>query len=220
MAGSNRRKGSNRGRAAIDWEAAFLCYAWLPARERSYQAVADAYGVSVRTVEAHGRAGSWRQRLAEIEAEAAAEAARELTQTRAAQLADVQKLVEASFLSYAKQLRSGQIRLSAADLPRLVKLLQELSSPPGEQLHPGEQADHARSAPPLTPLERKLQVVRALHEADALHALEALAEPRQAEQADRDDDDPNREDEPEHDHQDKYEHDERADRKDHGHAQP
>ena len=54
---AERQPGSDRGRPAIDWEAAFVYYA-SPARPgaRSYQAVADQFGVSVRTVERHGRA--------------------------------------------------------------------------------------------------------------------------------------------------------------------
>ena len=50
MAEGVGRGGSDLGRPAIDWEQAFAFYASLPAERRSYQAVADKFGVSVRTV--------------------------------------------------------------------------------------------------------------------------------------------------------------------------
>ena len=50
------------GRAAIDWQQAFLFYAGLPPQQRTYQAVADQFGVSVRTVERHGMNEHWQDK--------------------------------------------------------------------------------------------------------------------------------------------------------------
>ena len=51
---ANRKPGSNRGRAAVDWQRAFQFYAAVPPAERDYRRVAEEYRVSVRTVERHG----------------------------------------------------------------------------------------------------------------------------------------------------------------------
>lgn len=64
MTGSaSRRPGSERGRPAIDWLAAFVFFASLPAESRSYAAVADRFGVSRRTVETHGQRASGQVRI-------------------------------------------------------------------------------------------------------------------------------------------------------------
>ena len=58
-ANPKRRPGSDLGRATVDWEAAFAFYAALADECRCYQAVADEFDVSLRTVENHGRADRW-----------------------------------------------------------------------------------------------------------------------------------------------------------------
>jgi hypothetical protein len=127
---SDRRPGSDRGRPAIDWEAAFALYASLPAESRSYAAVADWYGVSRRTVEKHGQIGRWRERVAAIEAEAARQADEQLGRTRAEQLADFHRLIEASCIAYARQLASGQVKVTASDLVGLIKVSLQLHGEP------------------------------------------------------------------------------------------
>jgi hypothetical protein len=150
VAAAKRKPGSDLGRPALDWEQAFAFYASLSPERRSYRAVAAEFGVSRRTVETHGRRDRWRERVARIEAEAALEAAKRLGRARADQLADVQKLIEASFITYAQQLRSGEVRLTASDLPRLVKLLHELWGEPVSSgpLSPSPTAGSARSSSP------------------------------------------------------------------------
>jgi hypothetical protein len=163
-----RRPGSDRGRAAVDWEAAFVFYASLPAESRSYAAVASRFGVSRRTVEARGRRHGWRQRVGEIEAEAARQADQQLGRARVAQLADAEKLIEASFLTYAQQLRNGDVQISAAGFATLVKLLQQLAGQPAEptpETTPPPDTTVAR-----TP-ERTQAVIEALRETGALEAL-------------------------------------------------
>jgi hypothetical protein len=172
MASPTRRPGSDRGRPAIDWEQAFAHYAALPPERRCYEAVAVEFGVSVRTVEKHGRRERWRERLRGIEAQAAAELDKTLGQARAKQLADVEKLIEASFVLYAQQLRNGDVQIKATDLPRLVKLLLELWEEPGEAAAAPVEAVPLVEDPlsERRSLERKLEVMRALHESGALGA--------------------------------------------------
>jgi hypothetical protein len=170
VASGRRQPGSDRGRPAIDWEQAYAYYAALPPERRSYEAVALEFGVSVRTVEKHGRLGGWRQRVRALEAQAAAELDRQLGQARTKQLADVQKLIEASFLSYAQQLRNGDVKIKAADLSRLVKLLVELWQEPLEAATAPAGPSRALAQPcaPEPSPEHKLAVLQALHDSGAL----------------------------------------------------
>jgi hypothetical protein len=167
---AERRAGSDLGRPAIDWEAAFALYASLPPEQRSYRTVAAEFGVSARTVETHGRKERWRERSQRIEAEAAAQAEKRLGKARADQIADVQRLVEATLISYAQQLRSGEVRLTASDLPRMFKLLHELW---GNDTQEDEQPPKPESTERQTSSEHLLEVIEALRESGALDALEA-----------------------------------------------
>jgi hypothetical protein len=179
---AERKPGSERGRPALDWERAFLHYAALAPEERSYAAVAAEFGVSARTVERHGRRERWRERARELDREASRAAAARLVEERTARLGDLERLVEASLLGYAQKLREGTVRLSAADLPRLHKLLRELwQEPPLEPIEPGPAAPGDEQS---ASLEHKLQVLRALQEAGL---LEQNDEPR-ARRQDRDHD--------------------------------
>jgi hypothetical protein len=176
-----RKPGSDRGRPVLDWEQAFAYYAALPPELRSYGAVAREFAVSVRTVEKHGRHGRWRERVRAIEAEAGAELDRQLGASRVKTFADVQKLIEASYLTYAQQLRNGDVKIKAADLPRLAKLqlelwqqAAELAAAPASTAPPAESGAHAAG------FEHKLEVLRALQESGALEAAIAGAEPERA----------------------------------------
>lgn len=156
-----------RGRTAIDWEAAFAFYAALPAPRRSYAAVADEFGVSVRTVETHGRSGGWKTRLREIEATAARAADGELAQARSEELRKIGKLIEASFLEYANKLRRGEVRMTPADLERLHRLRQQLTDElTGVHAHTDPAPAPAARAP-----EHITAVIDALAEAGALEAF-------------------------------------------------
>jgi hypothetical protein len=167
---AERKPGSDRGRPALDWNQAFLYYAGLPPEQRDYAAVAAQFGVSPRTVERHGRSERWRERARELDREASRTAAARLVEERAATLTDFERLVEASLLGYAQKLREGTLRLSAADLPRLHKLLRELwQEPPLEPPEPSA-ADPGGEQP--ASLEHKLQVLQALQEAGLLEQRE------------------------------------------------
>ena len=63
MAEGVGRGGSDRGRPAIDWEQAFAFYASLPAKRRTYQAVADELQGECAHGPRHGREEGWKQRL-------------------------------------------------------------------------------------------------------------------------------------------------------------
>ncbi len=129
-----RTTGSERGRIRVDWEKAFQFFASLPPEERVYRRVADEFGLSIRTVERHGREGRWRQRVRAIDEHAASEADERLGRTRAEQLADVQRLIEASFVTYARQLASGQVRVTASDLVGLIKIAMQLHGEPSKRV--------------------------------------------------------------------------------------
>ena len=185
---AERQPGSNRGRPALDWDQAFLYYAGLQPEQRDYGAVATEFAVSARTVERHGRNERWRERARELDREASRTAAARLVEERAATLTDFERLVEASLLGYAQKLREGTVRLNAADLPRLHKLLRELwQEPPPEPSEP-DPAEPGGEEP--ASLEHKLQVLEALQEAGLLERRERL----QAEQPDQDRQDDRRRD--------------------------
>jgi hypothetical protein len=186
---AERKPGSDRGRPALDWEQAFLFYAALPPEQRDYAAVAAEFEVSARTVERHGRKERWRERARELDREASTTAAARLVEERAARLSDLERLVEASFLGIAQKLREGTLRLSAADLPRLHKLLRELWQEPLPE--PSEPSAAQLGGDESASLEHKLQVLQALQEAGV---LEQRGRP-QAEQLDQDRQDDQRRDE-------------------------
>jgi hypothetical protein len=119
---SGRPEGSDSGRPACDWERAFRFWASLPPQQRSYSAVAERFAVSVRTVEGHGLREGWRQRLAAIEAKAAAQVDAQLAHTRAQQLLVIAELVDRSFARYHEQLDEGSVTMTPADFVRIANL--------------------------------------------------------------------------------------------------
>ncbi len=113
---------SNRGGARrVDREQVFQCWAALPFDSRTYAAAARRFGISPRTVERYAREGRWRERLRAIEAEAIARADEMLGRARARQLANFMQLIEASCVTYARQLASGQMRITAAEFVGLIR---------------------------------------------------------------------------------------------------
>lgn len=130
MAESNQHRQPKRRRGPADREQAFQFWASLPLDRRSYAAVAGEFGVSPRTVERYAREGRWRQRLRAIEAEAAVQADQKLGRDRARQLADFHQLIEASCVTYARQLASGQVKITAAEFVGLIKVALLLQGAP------------------------------------------------------------------------------------------
>jgi len=173
---AERPPGSDRGRPAIDWEEAFRAYASMPDNERSYGAVAKHYGVSVRTVETHGRKEHWKERLARIKAEAAASADEQLADARAAKMAELELLIDASLTSYAQQLRAGSVKVVPADLLRLFKLRGELWAE--EALERGARRAQAEdNGDPEDAERRKRELIAALEEAGAFERLRNALSP-------------------------------------------
>jgi len=168
-----RAAGSDRGKPAIDWEAAFSYYASLPDKERSYRAVADHFEVSVRTVESHGRRGHWKERLARIRADAAEAADQRIAESRAEKLAELELLIDASMTSYAQQLRAGSVKVVPGDLLRLFKLREELWTQ--EAVDRGARIAKASAEQEREdPEQRKRELVAALEEAGAFDRLRTL----------------------------------------------
>jgi hypothetical protein len=167
---AERKPGSNLGRAATDWDAAFLSYAALPPDKRGYRAVADSHQVSVRTVERHGRTHNWKARAAAIDREAQNLAVARLAAERAAKIGDVEKLVDATLVYYAGQIRDGKLKMSATDLRRLHELRGELwAEQPLAPAEPGSDSDRSHGADSS---ERKLEVLRALRDAGVLETTD------------------------------------------------
>ena len=169
---AERNARSNLGRPAIDWQHAFHYYASLPSDQRSYATVAARFKVSVRTVERHGLREQWKERARKIEQEAAAAAAAKLVTDRARKLADLEKLIDASEVRYAQNLRSGDVRISPADLPRLHKLRKEIWD--DLEAEPLEPSTAPTADEDSNSTDRKLQVLRALRDAGALQQLHDL----------------------------------------------
>lgn len=167
---TERRPGSNHGRARIDWEQAFLFYASLPPQQRDYQTVAEKFAVSRRTVERHGRQDHWNQRARELDRESLRAAAERLRDERVDKLLDTEKLIEASCLSYANQLVAGTVKITPNHLAKLFALRERIWT-----LQDEETFDQLEQVTPrdvaIDPLERKVQVLRALEEAGVLDRL-------------------------------------------------
>jgi hypothetical protein len=105
----------------VDWEDAAVFFIALPPGERSYRRVADHYGISVRTVERHGREEGWRQRARLVDAQAARRADEEIADKRGKQLIEFNQLIEASCVVYARGLASGEVKITASEFVGLIK---------------------------------------------------------------------------------------------------
>ena len=175
MARPRRPSGSDSGRPLIDWEQAFQLYASLPDPDRSYKAVADHFHVSVRTVEKHGRLGGWKDRLAAIRSEAADQADTRLAEQRAEKLAELELLIDASFTSYAHQLRAGNVRVAPVDLQRLFKLRDELWTQIAADTSARRAGTDAAESAEEDPEARRREIVLALDEAGVFDRLRSVA---------------------------------------------
>ena len=161
-----------RGHPGADREEAFAYWTALPREQRSYRAVAQRFGLSPRTVERYGREGGWAERLRAIETQARAAIDDRFAQERAEQLATVKKLIDATFVSYAQQLASGNVRHTPSGFVATVKLLlEQLDEQPASPNVPSEQPMPAQRS-----LEHKLAVLAALHQAGMFALVERALE--------------------------------------------
>jgi hypothetical protein len=151
----------------------------LPPAERSYQAVADEFGVSVRTVETHGRDEQWKARLHAIRAETRARTAEELIEGRVEEIHKLRRLIDASLVSYAEGLRNGKMPTSPADLERLNRLSLALIE---EATAPHVVPDADEDEPPERTIEQTSAVLDALAEPGALEALGLTRIPQESDQ--------------------------------------
>jgi hypothetical protein len=135
-------------RRRVDRGQAFQYWASLPVDARAYAAVAREFGISPRTVERYARDGSWRERLRRIDAEAAARADQDLGRKRAQQLADFQQLIEAICVTYARQLASGEVRITASEFVGLIKAHLLLQGEPAARVEPDRYRPVGRAARP------------------------------------------------------------------------
>ena len=167
---AKRKPGSRRGRSVIDWNKAFLFFASLTPELRDYQTVANEFGLSVRTVERHGREERWRERARKLDREGAQLAAEQIRDARAKDVVDLKKLNDASKAAYAMQLRDGTLKFNPNHLPKFLSMDERLWALEDEQTAEelAEQPQHAHAADSY---EHKLAVMRALNEAGALDDL-------------------------------------------------
>lgn len=165
--------------------------------------MADAYQVSVRTVERHARTDAWRQKAREFDGSAIARAREQLCDERAEALVDTERLIGASFVTYASQLQHGEVKVTPADVARLHKLRNEIWAERDD--HTDIKFGDEPQTDPIDPTERKLQVVRALDDAGVLRqileaALDETTDPDEHDQYDVDHGDgDNRSDDADHD---------------------
>ena len=165
MAADGNSKSGDR--AATDWEQAFAFYAALPPAQRTYAAVAAEFGVSVRTVETHGREEQWKARLQAIKEETRSRTAEALTEARVEEVEKLRRLIDASFVGYAEALRGG-MRMSPVDLERLNRLSLALIE---EATAPRQPLDVAGQDVAERTIEHASAVLDALAETGALEAL-------------------------------------------------
>jgi hypothetical protein len=163
------QSGKNLGRAKIDWEQAFLYYASLPPDQRDYLTVAMKFEVSVRTVEGRGRGADWVRRARQIDQDATKRAATQLASERAEKLVETEKLVDATYVSYANQLVAGQVKITPTHLVRMFELRERVWESQDSEF--SEPIAASRDPDPVDPLERKREVLRALHDAGVLQRL-------------------------------------------------
>jgi len=167
------------GRPATDWDEAFVYYASLPDGQRTYGAVAERFGVSVRTVERHGREDSWRERVKRHKRDAARTVDGELTARRKDALNTQLALVEETTAWYGEQLLAGTVKVTPSDLVRLIAAHQQL----GEAIALAQSvpADVTKAAPTEEQrLEHKLDVLRALLRAGQLDDVLDVLDPTRA----------------------------------------
>jgi hypothetical protein len=129
--------------------------------------VAAKFGVSVRTVETHGRKENWKQRVQAIRAETRVRTADSLVLARVAAIEELRRLIDASLVAYAEALRNG-MRMGPADLERLNRLSLAITE---EALSPRPLGREQPVERPLRTAEHTRAVLDALAETGALEAL-------------------------------------------------
>jgi transposase len=100
---------------------------------RSYGLVAREFGVSRATVKVWGEAFGWRQRCRERDAQAARAMAERSLEENVEGLARNRKIVKMGLLQVAKAVAEGKVKVTMADLDRLVRLEEYLREEGGPE---------------------------------------------------------------------------------------
>ena len=165
------------GRPAMDREEGFVYFASLPDGRRTYRAVAERFGVSVRTVERHGREGGWRERVQRHKRDAARTVDEELTGKQVDALFAYMRLIEKTTDRYDEHLDADKVKLTPSDLGRMISYHQQV----GDRLETLAQSNPVgqRIAAPTDEqrLEHKLDVLRNLVRAGQLDELLEVLDP-------------------------------------------
>jgi transposase len=100
---------------------------------RSYRQVAKEFGVSLGTVKMWGRTFCWRQRCRERDAEVVRTMADRNLEENMEGLARNRKIVKMGLIQVAKAVAEGKVRVTMADLDRLVRLEEYLREEGGPE---------------------------------------------------------------------------------------
>lgn len=101
---------------------------------RSYNLVAQEFGVALATVKGWGKTFDWRQRCRERDGQAARAMADRNLEENVESLARNRKIVKMGLIQVAKAVAEGKVKVTMADLDRLVRLeeyLREEGGPEG-----------------------------------------------------------------------------------------
>ncbi len=100
---------------------------------RSYTLVAQEFGVSLATVKMWGKTFRWRERCGERDAQAVRTLADRSLEENMESLARNRKLVKMGLIQVAKAVAEGKVKVTMADLDRLVRLEEYLREEGGPE---------------------------------------------------------------------------------------
>jgi uncharacterized protein YjcR len=89
---------------------------------RSYNLVAEEFGVALGTVKMWGRTLGWKRRVQQRDAEVARALARRTIEEGIERAARNRKIVEMGLVQVAKAIAEGKVKVTVADLDRLIRL--------------------------------------------------------------------------------------------------
>lgn len=90
---------------------------------RTYETVANKFGVSVPAISQWAKKNNWKERLAVRDAENAKEIFKQTDKTIVESAREYRKVIEASIFTYVTALKAGKVKItSPADFIRLVEL--------------------------------------------------------------------------------------------------
>ena len=123
MMSERKRTGPKR---SVDPDEAFA-YWYNDGEGRTQAAVAERYGVALRTVERWARDDKWPERSARLDAAAREAADKRLEKQAADRIRHNLQLIAATKAAYAKRLQAGDMSVSPTELASLIKVEQLLT---------------------------------------------------------------------------------------------